>query len=157
MISAGLFISKLIEAFIPLEEDGIDIDTKWNVNVNTGDMLDQIGDIFELDRGILSDDDYRNKILAQIGINTSIGNINDLIRVFKIISNAENVRIITLGSGLMDVELKGDELYIDVEDINRIPAGGCGIGHIYLWDDSTFTLDDDFLGLDQGLLTKNIL
>lgn len=150
------FIERLLDGFQSLETDSTSIENKWNVFTDTGVELDGIGEILNLERTYNeTDTDYRERLLSQIAINTSKGDINDLIRVFKLISDATKVRIINHGIGLFAVEINATELYL-IDAIN-IPAGGCRIASLVMYDDSTFTFDDDLLGMDSGELAENIL
>lgn len=156
MISCGKFILRLLESFVELENDSLEMSDKWNLKTTYGVALDHIGQILNVSRQGLTDSNYRKKMIGQIAVNSSLGSIEDLIRVFKLISNATHVRILNNNDGTFNVELTGDEVY-NLDQINNIPAGGTGIGHVYLVDDETFTFDDDDLGFDNGLLTENII
>lgn len=156
MISCGKFILRLLESFVELENDSLEMSDKWNLKTTYGVALDQIGQILNVSRQGLTDSNYRTKMIGQIAVNSSLGSVEDLIRVFKLISNASHVRILNNNDGTFNVELTGDEVY-NLDQINNIPAGGTGIGHVYLVDDMTFTMDEDDLGLDNGLLPENII
>lgn len=156
MISCGKFILRLLESFVELENDSLEMSDKWNLKTTYGVALDQIGQILNVSRQGLTDSNYRTKMIGQIAVNSSLGSIEDLIRVFKLISNASHVRILNNDDGTFNVELTGDEVY-NLDQINNIPAGGTGIGHVYLVDDESFTFDEDDLGFDNGLLPENII
>ena len=156
MISCGKFILRLLESFVELENDSLEMSDKWNLKTTYGVALDQIGQILNVSRQGLTDSNYRTKMIGQIAVNSSLGSIEDLIRVFKLISNASHVRILNNNGGTFNVELTGDEVY-NLDQINNIPAGGTGIGHVYLVDDESFTFDEDDLGFDNGLLPENII
>jgi hypothetical protein len=156
MISCGKFILRLLESFVELENDSLEMSDKWNLKTTYGVALDQIGQILNVSRQGLTDSNYRKKMIGQIAVNFSLGSIEDLIRVFKLISNATHVRILNNNDGTFNVELTGDEVY-NLDQINNIPAGGTGIGHVYLVDDGTFVMDDFLLGLDSGELAENII
>ena len=149
------FILNILKAFQETETTAIDTTFKWDINTTKWQALDQIGAMYNTPRLGLSDEDYRIKLIGVIAVNNSKGDIEDLIRVFKTITNAKKVRILNNHNGLFDVELDGDEIY-NVEILNQIPAGGTGINHIYLVDPDTFTFDDDNLGFDMGELAENV-
>ena len=149
------FIDGLLLKFNDLENDAISIENKWNIFTATNQELDHIGNMLDILRFTDTDDDYRKRLLSKIAINTSKGDIEDLKRVFKIISDATKVRIINHNDGMFGVELNATELY-SVDFLN-IPSAGFRIAYIHQYDDNTFTLDDDLLGLDNGELAENIL
>jgi len=149
------FILDVLRSFKTTENTASLLTAKWDVDFDFGKALDHIGEIFNTPRFGLTDEEYRTKLLGVIAVNTSKGDVEDLIRVFKIITNAIKVRVINIGNGLFDVELQGDEVY-NIDVINQIPAGGTRINHVYLYDSGTFEFDNDNLGFDQGELNESI-
>ena len=149
------FLKSFLDRFLNLEDNAVQIENKWDVIHVTGVQLDHIGEFLIPRRFNEEDEDYRKRLLGQIAINTSMGDIEDLIRIFKIISNATNVRIIFHGQGVFGVEFNATEIYLF--DFNNLPAGGCKISYVHLVDENTFTFDEEFLGFDGGELAENIL
>jgi len=106
------FLKKFLDRFKKLEETSVQIENKWDIFTVEGVQLDHIGE-FLLPRNFNeTDENYKKRLLSQIAINTSMGDIEDLIRIFKIISNATRVRIINHGNGIFAVELNATEVYL---------------------------------------------
>lgn len=59
----------------------------------TGDQLDQIGGLVDMPRGGSEDVDYRRRIRAKVAVNRSLGLVNDIIRVVRLVVNDAGVAV----------------------------------------------------------------
>jgi hypothetical protein len=58
-----------------------------------GDQLDQIGKLVDLPRGGSTDEDYRRRIRAKVAVNRSLGLVNDIIRIVRLVVNDAGVAV----------------------------------------------------------------
>ncbi|NIQ92439.1 MAG: hypothetical protein GWN93_27040 [Deltaproteobacteria bacterium] len=79
-------ISSFVSGQQDLEDVFCDVDVSRQLDVATGQQLDNIGEIVGRARGGLSDEKYRLQLYGQIGINVSKGTPEDLISIFNILT-----------------------------------------------------------------------
>lgn len=128
-----------------------ELETKWDYRVATGVALDHIADILKVKRLGADDEELVRRIRAAIAVNFCTGDIESVINALKILFNSDKVRVLNHGQGLFTAEVKTAETWGE-QYLDKIPAAGCRIGYFVPYDDFTFTLDDEELGLDQGEL-----
>lgn len=63
------------------------------IDVAGGDQLDQIGKLVDLPRGGSTDADYRRRIRAKVAVNRSLGLVNDIIRIVRLVVNDAGVTV----------------------------------------------------------------
>jgi len=155
-MAADKFIKAFTERFNDLEITALEVDSRWNYKTSSGATLDDIAAILKIKRLAASDEDLRRRIGAVSALNSCTGSIESLQQVLKILLNATAVRVLVNGNGMFDLEITGDSIDLwGVDYIRKTPAGGCGVGHMYLYDENTFTFDDDSRGFDLGELAES--
>jgi hypothetical protein len=78
------FLRALVGPAQELEEVAHDLDTEMRLDNAVGAQLDMIGRIVNLQRGSLSDSDYRTRLRAHIRANRSEGTPDDLLEVLRL-------------------------------------------------------------------------
>ena len=88
-------------------EDALEpFDLLLDIASQSGQQLDEIGDIVVQPRLGNTDARYRILLYTKIGINTSKGESPKVIEIFKILTEADHVHLINLGFG--NIELRND-------------------------------------------------
>lgn len=144
-------ITAILKIFDGLATDIEITSIKWYIESSSGKALDHIASIFRLTRLGQDDTTLRRRIKSIIAVNYCTGSINSIITALKILFESPYVRIINLGNGLMRAEVQTTDDWA-VSFLNDVPAAGCKFTGVILWDENTFTFDDDNLGFDMGEL-----
>ena len=124
-----------------------------------GTQLDVLGEIVDVERAGLSDGVYRTRIRFKIGQNTSGGTLDDLIRIFKILTLADLVYIneyqyakiaLGFGSNISDAIKTLINTYAQ-----KMVAAGVKVVEVYSFDpDESFAYygepDEGAKGYDDG-------
>lgn len=91
------FVIAMVESYQTLSDTNNQLKTERNIFVAVGVQLDGIGEILGLQREDgESDDDYRERLKFQTGINKSNGTPEELMRILKFITDADKVRYIDI-------------------------------------------------------------
>lgn len=152
-MSAERYIMAYLKQFDPLEADASALELRWDYKTQTGKALTDIAAAISVPRLGLSDEELRRRIDAQIAINACTGTVDHLLPAIKLMTQADRVRVILHTHGTFDVELTGSSIDLwGVSSLGSLPAAGCAIESVRIYDANTFTLDDDNLGLDNGEL-----
>jgi hypothetical protein len=101
---------------------------KWDLATVTGEQLDRIGKLLDVERNGEGDDYYRLLLKLKILINTNTASVNDIIKVIKFYYSSEIVEIRPNYPAGITILHDGDRPPID---FNRIMAQvvGAGIGY----------------------------
>ena len=105
-------IQELENLLFPMFEE------RLNIQKAIGQQLDEIGEIVVQKRGSATDERYRLLLLVKIGINTSQGTPENVIQIFKLMTESDYVHLINLG--LAEIELEGTTGFIDQDEVNFI-------------------------------------
>jgi photosystem II stability/assembly factor-like uncharacterized protein len=113
-LAVGLLLEQLkdkekLEAFLralvgpaqELEEVAHDLDTEMRLDNAVGAQLDMIGRIVNLQRGSLSDNDYRTRLRAHIRANRSEGTPDDLLEVLRLMVEGNSLSIEEYPTGIV--------------------------------------------------------
>lgn len=90
------FICILIDEMQELEFVFSDLATLRSLDTSTGAQLDGVGDLLNLPRNGLDDDDYRSALKTQIAIYQSNGEPETLISILSQLTNASSVQLIEI-------------------------------------------------------------
>jgi len=112
---------------------------RLNIDRMEGEELDQIGTIVNQSRLGYDDDFYRLMLKVKIGINVSVGDIEKIITLWKLIAGTTNVALREIFPAKIkletDVYLTDAEFLFLKDAISQALAGGVGLD--ILVDDST--------------------
>jgi len=133
-------IEALVTAFVDqyqdLENMSYDMENNRSVNTAVGNQLDQLGEIVDVARGGLDNEDYRKAIITKIAINVSKGTPENLLAIFLLLTEAQ--RAIYLETHPAEVEIYANEnieyvIKDDGEDAFAFDGGidGLGFGDIF--------------------------
>ena len=110
------------------------------LDLATGAQLDIIGEIVDIARGGLSDDDYRVEIKVKIGKNTSQGGHEKIISIFMLLTGANRVHLTSNHTGSVDigseVDIPDESINSVYESIEQIVGGGIRVDHIMCYDET---------------------
>lgn len=115
---------------------------RYSIDHSSGATLDNIGVIVGQPRKGMSDENYRRFIKAKIGLNSSEGNIDHIIKVWQLLSGTDDVELQEVFPG--KVKLKAittfptgfEEAIWDI--MEKILLGGVGLAEIWFDDPSYF-------------------
>lgn len=134
-------VNELEAAFLELYTDVLDID------VATGAQLDVLGALVGRPRAGLSDTRYRLFIRAQMIVNDSDGNTDDILRVLDllVVDEAESVTYTEIGNATAIVEAYGLPITLAAAILNYLLQAAKAAGtRLFLWwsgpADEAFTL-----------------
>ena len=140
-------LTALLESFVEqiqkLEDATYGMFGMLSIENSEGVQLDKIGEIVEQKRESFSDQEYRILLYAKIGVNISNGEINRVIDIWKLITNANIVHLIEMFPASLALESSNEVppelLEIAYEMISKIVGAGIKIDHL-----TTFTEDNAF-------------
>lgn len=118
-----------------------------------GVQLDGLGDIIGVERGGLSDADYRVRLRAQILLNKSSGTIPEIVTIGEAltITNFELSEVFPA-----KIEIEVSDLLLNgaviANTLSRAKAGGVGFYMTWFEDSNYFEFDTVGQGFDQGKL-----
>lgn len=136
------FIIAITEEIQTLEDTFQCFFDRLNISAASGNGLDQIGTIVGQERLGLDDDFYRILLLVKIGENTSFGEPEKVIQIFKLITQAQQVFIQEEFDG--EISLYGDGQINPVtvnflyQTIQRVVGAGVRVNYIGEWDEDCF-------------------
>ena len=115
----------------------------FDIDQSIGDQLDVIGSIVGQDRLGKSDDDYRIDIKIKIGINTSEGDIEKIITIWRLLAPGAEVTIEEDFPAKIDLITDtftgtSTQLAYIKEKLGEACAGGVGINQIMIADPTKF-------------------
>jgi len=112
-------ITTLIEPLQDIEDTLVQLNTLRQLSTAAGKNLDEIGTIVGLVRPAGDDDTtYRQKIIAQIKINTSHGQPEQAIQVFQLFTGANIVLLSEFYPG--EIIIGSDHIFPDTQSIDLI-------------------------------------
>jgi len=111
---------------------------RYSIEYSSGKMLDNIGEIIGQSRKGMDDENYRKFIRAKIGLNSSEGNIDHIIKVWKLLTGTDNVELQEIFPG--KVKLKAsivfpagfEEAIWDI--MEKMLLGGIGLAELWFDD-----------------------
>lgn len=144
-------LNKLMEAFADevqeIENALFSLVAGRALSTAQGAQLDLIGEIIDQERGSFDDAFYKILLKVKIGQNTSQGNAQKIIDIFKLLTEADYVHLLNLGNGSIQLNTTGTIAPEDVDfvlrNMERVVAGGVRIDHIVQFDPD---LDFAFFG-----------
>jgi len=161
-------IKKILDIYLPqiqeLEEIIHDmLLNRMDVNTAIGQQLDELGFIVDEQRQGKSDADYRKSIIIKIGINTSKGDPEKVISIFKLLTDSVFVHYLNLGGAELELEtttefVDQDEVNFIFDNVHRFVSAGVRVGEIRCVDPilafGFAGIDDNptFKGFDEGCL-----
>ena len=169
---ASIKVNDFVEALMARQGDDLEeathqVEKFFDVDFVTGDNLAILGKLSGADEQGFSDETFRLIVKGKRGRNSSNGSISDIINAFSALigkSDQFTFEVIETFPRVVSIEIKNEDFTDDTElqdliyeIMEDVCAGGVKFGWIKVNDDtSPFTLDDDNLGLDNGLLSNNI-
>jgi len=127
----GKLFKVIFKEFDNIESMFWDLHTLRWLDSSEGLQLDNLGYNLSVERQGLSDINYRQIIYAKIGQYNSNGTINEIIKLIKLMTNAEFVLISELFPAKLVIAIIGDSLNLDADflesSIKGAIAGGVGI------------------------------
>lgn len=115
---------------------------RYSVDYCSGDSLDKIGEIVGQPRKGMSDINYRKFIKAKEGLNASQGNIDHILKVWQLLTDATDVELSEIFP--CKIKLKAIMTYPtgfeeDIWDImEKMLLGGVGLAELWFDDPSYF-------------------
>lgn len=144
---SGNQIQDLEDALFPFYD-------RLNIEISEGVQLNGIGDIVDQDRLGLSDIIYRLFIRARIGANVSEGDIERLIEVWKLITQANVVKLEEIYPAEVnlatDVALPDELIDFAYALIQEVSAGGVGVGITTFLPEDAFAFDGANPAITKG-------
>ncbi len=132
-----------------------------DINTASGLWLDVIGAILGVERLNTTDAVYRALIKAQIGINNSEGTVNEVVSIFKILTNSTDVllneldyaSIVIMGNGSPDVSIE----YLITGLIQKAVGAAIKV-EAGIWEDDGFTIGSstDSTALGDGFSSTSL-
>ena len=122
------FVSFDDDQYIKLEGQIYELSKQWDIEAAKGILLDRIGKIVAEPRDGNDDELYRLLIKLRILLNTTRGNVNDIIKVIKFLYSSEVIEIIPNYPAALTIVHDGQQEYIDFNRI-LIQVIGAGIGY----------------------------
>lgn len=98
----------LVQEFQNLEDAGIPLCDRLDVNAISGENLDKFGEIVDIGRNGLDDQAYRLFLLGKIGVNVSEGEPERIISTWKILTAAAFVHYMNLNSASIELATDGE-------------------------------------------------
>lgn len=144
-------IEKLLTVFLSeldeVEQTLIDIQIYKAIDSAFGFQLDQIGAIIGRTRDGYFDSDYRSRLKLQIGINTSEGDADKILTVWKSLTSSE---IVSISENFpAEITLTAQTSAVDptiIDEMHRVVSAGVGLNFI-ISDGNPFAFfDADGLG-----------
>jgi len=121
-----------------LEDAYFTLFEQLNINNQVAGQLDQIGTIVGQNRLGLDDESYRIALKGRIGVNNSKGTIENIIQLFKLMTNASRVDVIENYPAEVqvdiDVPINSTIIELAIAFIEQIIAAGVGYGGTKLID-----------------------
>lgn len=116
-------VEKILDIYLPLiqELEGVLHDlflNRLDLNTIVGQQLDEVGFIVDELRQGRDDETYRSFLFIKIGINTSQGEPERVINIFKLLTDSAYVHYLNLGRA--EMELEGTMTFADQDEINFI-------------------------------------
>jgi hypothetical protein len=138
------------------ENSVYDVATKRGVGSAEGQTLDYVGEIAGQSRPFgMTDENYRALIRWKIQLNRSGGEPNTLLDALKIITGADEVRIVE-ATGFIQLSFSGgtvpDDLY---SKMKRVVSGGVSL-QLSRGSSTPFRFDSATNGFDNGQLTQKL-
>jgi len=122
-----------------------------------GVQLDGLGEIVGVERGGLSDTDYRLRIRAQVKRNVSSGTIDELL---ELCTDLGATSVVLTETPPAKIALDSQSIVVSGLQIGRLAASAkpAGVGFSFTWYESStpFKFDTAGQGLDQGELGEMI-
>ena len=146
-----IFVKQIQE----LENVIYDLYTLRYIDTAFGYQLDRLGDIVGIVRYGLNDEDYRNRIYAQIILNASNGQPELFIQALRLIMNATNIKYSEYKNQIM-ISFRSDkrDSFLHSQMLKLCLAG---VKKVFLYQDFSddkFTFAESFLN-DFNLVTKS--
>lgn len=147
LVNIESIISAYTEQFQELEDVFHRIRIERTLDAARGQQLDNIGDVVVQDRQGFDDDFYKILLFVKIGQNTSFGEPEKLISIFKLITSATKVHYQNLGNAQIMLASNGtiDSTLVDFifENMQKVTAGGVRLNFIELFspNDEAFAFD----------------
>jgi hypothetical protein len=126
-----------------------DLYTLRNFDSSTTDYLNTIGEIVGASRNGMSDADYRIRIIAKIGQNTSKGTGETIISIFNLLTTSLKSHLLTFYPATIMLYADHDISALDTDDIYDFTQLVCAAGVKLMplaWydsDDGAFGFEDD--------------
>lgn len=137
----GVYATQIQE----LETALLEVLTETRLENAVGVQLDVIGRIVGVERGSLSDADYRSRLLVRIQVNRASGTIPEILAVVEGMLGTDQQIMLTEYFPASQIIRIADELLIGISvlgaEVERTRAGGVGttIEYTLADDDDTFT------------------
>lgn len=138
------FIEGMIRCFVDqiqeLENAYCDMLAKRTIDGAEGDILDEMGTIVVQDRLGFLDDFYRNLLKAKVGENTSQGEIEKIIQITQILSDATLIHLqewFPAGIGLsLNTDIDSSLIDFFYQRLNRIEVATVRLEALICFDDT---------------------
>lgn len=155
-MAVSYFITPFLNAFNSSEITAAEMLTRWDYNAASGKTLDDIAGLINVQRLGADDITVRRRIRARVALNNCDGTLEGVKQTLKLLLNADIVRIVSLGDGLSQLEITGDDVDSwGIDYINSVPMAGTKFSGVIIYDSETFTFDDGTRGFDAGELGIN--
>ena len=122
------FVSFDDEKLIRVEGQLYDLSNQWDIEEAKAILLDRIGKIVAEPRDGNNDELYRLLIKLRILLNTTRGNVNDIIKVIKFLYSSQSVHITPNYPAALRILHDGEQEQIDFNRI-LVQVIGAGIGY----------------------------
>lgn len=121
-------IKSIVEQIQIIEDEVFVMFSRLDINNSSGKILDLIGEIIGQPRNGLEDDFYRVFLSIKIGVNTSNGNPEKVIDIFKLLSNSSSVNLQEFYPAAIGLESDGNFENLDIQSVYEliqriVPAG----------------------------------
>lgn len=159
------FIEVYAKQLQEVEDALCPFDERLDIDLSSGQQLDEIGDIVVQGRVGSTDPRYRILLKTKIGINTSKGEGPKVIEIVKTLTESAYVHLINLGGAAIDLEITTDitdqnEINFIYKSIEKLIAAGVRLdGFRCVSEDCAFTFadgpfDPPAKGLDEGFFAS---
>lgn len=138
------FLSGLVQEFQNLEDVAWDLYSKRNLTDAPSDFLNIIGEIVGESRNGRTDEQFRIRIIAKIGRNTSKGTSENIITVFNLLTNSAKSQFYPYHPAHVMLYADHDITSLDTSDIYDFTQLVCAAGVKLLPLAWTSDFDDAF-------------